>query len=191
MKKSSVPEINAASMADIAFQLLLFFIFATTMSYEAGMMRKLPPFNEVITNAPFNDRDVFVVLVNNENKIMVEGKPMEIRDLRNVAKRFIQNPENEPKLPERIPTKINFFGTIEITKNHVISLQSDRGTLYKTYLAVQNELTAAYNELRNDLSIKSFNITYSELEEDDPRKKAIDEVYPLTISEAEPKLTQL
>jgi biopolymer transport protein ExbD len=186
MKRTTHPEISAASMADVAFQLLLFFIFATTMTTETGLLRKLPVDGEV-TNRTFNDRDVLVVLVNRENQIMVEGQPADIADLRKTAREFIANAENISWLPRRLPDTIPYFGIIETTRFHVISLQSDRGTLYKTYLAVQNELTGAYNELRNELSEQKFKTSYADLKEEDPRKKAIDRVYPLVISEAEPK----
>ena len=113
--------------------------------------------------------------------------------MRTAAKEFIENPDNKSTLPERVLTEVEYFGLWPVTKYHVISLQNDKGTSYETYMAVQNELTAAYNELRNELSLKKFGTKYDDLsrgddfEDEDPRKNAIDEIYPLKVSEAEPK----
>ena len=181
-------------MADIAFQLLIFFIISTTMNTDSGLFRKLPPMPEQdeIEQQEVKDRNVFVVLVNRDNQLLVENELIDISQLRDRAKEFIANPNNDPNLPEKVVTDIPYFGPVPITKYHVISLQNDRGTNYKTYLAVQNELTAAYDELRNELSMRKFNKKYEDFKEEengeeDPRKAAIDEIYPLRISEAEPK----
>lgn len=189
MAKRPLPEIAASSMADVAFQLLLFFIFATTMGSETGLFRRLPPPPEkdILEQEEVKERNVFVVLVNKQNNLLVENQPMDIRDLREAAKEFIANPSNSPTLPEKVSTEVNYFGTVPVTKYHVISLQNDRGTSYETYLAVQNELTAAYNELKNNLALQKFNMSYYDMEEEDTRKEALDEIYPLRISEAEPK----
>lgn len=196
MARRGIPEVNASSMADIAFLLLIFFLVSTTMDTDTGLFRKLPPMPEKDQpeeQVKIKERNIFVVLVNKYNQLFVENDLMNIHELRTAAKEFIENPENKTDLPERIPTEVEYFGSWPVTKYHVISLQSDRGTSYETYIAVQNELTAAYNELRNDLSLKKFGVKYEDLsrgsdpEEENPRKDAIDEIYPLKISEAEPK----
>ncbi len=176
-------------MADIAFQLVIFFIVATTMDTDSGIFRRLPPMpeEEQKEEREIKERNIFVVLVNKDNQLLVENELMDIRDLREAAKEFIANPANKSDLPERVPEEIPYFGTIPITKFHVISLQNDRGTSYGTYIAVQNELTAAYNELKNELSLSKFGIKFDDLKEDDPRRDAIEKVYPLKISEAVPK----
>lgn len=189
-RSRELQQINAGSMADIAFQLLIFFLVATTMDTDSGIFRKLPPMpeeEEQKEEKEIKDRNIFVVLVNKDNQLLVENELMDIRELRESAKEFIDNPANKDDLPERIPEEINHFGTIPVTKFHVISLQNDRGTSYGTYIAVQNELTAAYNELRDELSIAKFGIRYNDLKETDDRKDAVEEVYPLKISEAVPK----
>ena len=188
-RSRELQQINAGSMADIAFQLLIFFLVATTMDTDSGIFRKLPPMpeEEQKEEKEIKDRNIFVVLVNKDNQLLVENELMDIRKLREAAKEFIANPANKDDLPERIPEEINHFGTIPITKFHVISLQNDRGTTYGTYIAVQNELTAAYNELRDELSIAKFGIRYNDLKEKDDRRDAVEDVYPLKISEAIPK----
>ncbi len=194
MSRRGIPEVNASSMADIAFLLLIFFLVSTTMDTDTGLFRRLPPMPEKDQpedQVEIKERNIFVVLVNKYNQLFVENDLMDIRELRTAAKEFIENPDNKPNLPERVPTEVEYFGLWPVTKYHVISLQSDRGTSYETYIAVQNELTAAYNELRNDLSMKKFGVKYDELSRDpeaeDPRKEAIDKIYVLKISEAEPK----
>jgi biopolymer transport protein ExbD len=189
-KRRALQEINAGSMADIAFQLLIFFLVATTLDTDTGIFRKLPPMPEdepKEEQVEIKERNIFVVLVNKDNQLLVENELMNIRDLREAAKEFIANPANKSDLPERIMEDIPPFGEIPVTKYHVISLQNDRGTSYGTYIAVQNELTAAYNELRDELSISKFGMRYDDLKEEDPRREAIEKVYPLKISEAVPK----
>ena len=171
------------SMADIAFLLLIFFLVATTMDADQGIIRKLPP---MISSNPieFHKRDILEVLINRDDKLMVGGKEIDIRKLREIVREFILNPLNSEQLPELIEVPVKFFGDIKITKKHVISLRSDRGTSYKMYIAVQNELVAAYNELREELAQKKWQTTFSSLTHN--QKKAITTIFPMKISEAEP-----
>jgi len=189
-KRRETPEVNAGSMADIAFQLLIFFLIATTMDTDKGLLRKLPPMpdpNQQEETKDVKERNVFLVLVNRNNQLLVENQVLNINELRNKAKEFIDNPYNDPDLPEKELVEVPYFGELAVTKYHVISLQNDRGTSYGTYMAVQNELTAAYNELRNRLAESKFNMKFDDFDEDDPRRAAIEEIYPLRISEAEPR----
>jgi biopolymer transport protein ExbD len=190
-KRRDTPEVNAGSMADIAFQLLIFFLIATTMDTDKGLLRKLPPMADEKmqqTKEDVKERNVFLVLVNRNNQLLVENQLANINELRAKAKEFIENPYNAEDLPEKVKTEVPYFGEVMITKYHVISLQNDRGTSYGAYMAVQNELTAAYNELRNQLAMSKFNMKYDDFKnEDDPRRKAVEEIYPLRISEAEPR----
>ncbi len=193
MARRDLQEINAGSMADIAFLLLIFFLVSTTMDTDMGIVRKLPPMPEEKTQeeeVKVKERNIFVVLVNKDNQLLVEGELMDIKDLRKAAKEFIENPYDDPNLPAKELVDVPIFGPVEVTKNHVISLQNDRGTSYEMYIAVQNELAAAYNELRDELSMRKFGVKFSELGDDDvgkQRQKAIEEIYPMKISEAEPK----
>ncbi len=191
MARRDIPEINAGSMADIAFLLLIFFLVTTTMDTDSGIVRKLPPMPETDNNddVEIKERNVFVVLVNRDNQLLVEGQLMQLNDLREATKEFIANPNNDPNLPILEPITVDFFGTVNVTKKHVISLQNDRGTSFKTYISVQNELAAAYNELRDELSMQQFGKKYVDLdpEKDQDKIDAIEEVYPMKISEAEPK----
>lgn len=171
-KTRKAPEINASSMADIAFLLLIFFLVTTTIVEDKGVLVKLPPWSseppEILT---LNTRNVYSVLVNAQNKLLVRGEPMRIGELKNNCKEFIINPQKRDDLAEN-PRKA------------IVSLKNDRGTNYKTYLEVYNELKAAYNELRNEEAMKRFGKEYEFLarsQRDEIRKDI-----PLVISEAEP-----
>lgn len=191
MAKRKVQEINASSMADIAFLLLIFFLVTTTMSVDKGLSRRLPPPlppNMEKKDVEVNKRNILVVLINSNNQLMVQGEPLDVRELKDRAKEFILNEARESSLPEILPVDVEIDGkteTYEVTKNHVISLQNDRGTEYQKYLEVQNELVAAYNEIREEFSKKRFGKSYSELTED--QQLAVQDLYPQKISEAEPK----
>jgi biopolymer transport protein ExbD len=166
-------EINAGSMADIAFLLLIFFLVTTTIAEDKGILVKLPPWSEEEPDiTKLKERNVFAVLVNAQNQLLVRGEPADIAQLRDRAKEFIANPRNRPDLAEK-PTKA------------IISLKNDRGTEYKTYLEVYNELKGAYNELWDELSRREFGIPYSE-DMAFAYKKAIREEIPFVLSEAEP-----
>ena len=187
-KKRKTSEINSSSMADIAFLLLIFFLVTTSMSTTTGLSRRLPPPlppDQVIPPVDVNKRNIFVVKVNSQNQLMVQGELMELQDLRQKTKEFIKNENDDPHLPVKIEENIPLLGTMSITKDHVISLQNDVDTQYQAYINVQNELVAAYNELRNELAKEKFGAGYDELNED--QQKAVQSVYPQKISEAEPK----
>ena len=182
-----LPEYNASSLADIAFMLLIFFLVTTTMDTDSGIARMLPP--PVPDEMPDDDqkikeRNVFVVLINKNDQLLVENKPMDIRDLKEAAKEFIENPSGKENLPEFKETEVPYFGLIPVSKQ-IISLQNDRGTSYGIYLKAQNELAAAYNELRDGLALRKFGKRYADLE--DEQQKAVKKVFPQRISEAEPK----
>ncbi len=173
-------------MADIAFLLLIFFLVTTTMNVDTGLARMLPPMpeNDAKTEQDVNKRNILTVLVSKSDRLLVGGMPMEVSMLREKAKEFIANPTDDPNKPEKKIEDVEYFGPVGVTKG-VISLQNDRGTSYRMYMLVQNELVAAYNELRNELARTKFGKDYDDLAEDE--QKAVQKVYPLRISEAEPK----
>ncbi len=183
-----LPEYNAASLADIAFMLLIFFLVTTTMDTDTGISRMLPPpvppDQKNDDDVKIKERNVFVVLINKNDQLLVEGKPMDINNLKDEAKEFIENPADIEALPEKEPKEIPYFGMVPISKQ-VISLQNDRGTSYGIYLKAQNELAKAYNELRDELGLRKFGKKYDEL--DSEQQNAVRSIYPQRISEAEPK----
>lgn len=180
-----VQEINAGSMADIAFLLLIFFLVTTTMDVDSGIIRRLPPPpppNQ--TKTEVKQRNTFVVLVNSADMLLVNGTPGDIRTLRAEAKDFLKlRNVDDPKYPEIKEKEIENLGTINISKG-IISLQNDRGTSYNMYIQVQNELAAAVRELRDEFSKERFGQAFSKLP--DIYAKAVSEAIPVAISEAEP-----
>ena len=187
MARRELPEINAGSMADIAFLLLIFFLVTTTMDTDGGLTRKLPPMPEeqIDEDIKIKQRNIFEVLVNANDQLLVEGQLMLVSELREEAKVFIVSNPGRDDMPEFKATDIQFFGEGYPVSKQIISLQNDRGTSYEMYIKVQNELVAAYNDLRDELSNSKFGNNYKELNDD--QRKSIKQVYPQRISEAEPK----
>ena len=198
-KKRKVPGLNGSSLADISFILLIFFLITTSMDTDTGLVRRLPPPpdpNQQEEDVKVKGRNVLVVQVNMNNEILYyygdEAKRVTVTDvqpgdLRKVAKEFIANPENKSNMPEFHPADppLPILGAYPVTKNHIISVQTDRSTKYEVYFQIQNELMAAYNELRNELLREKFGKYFRDLNEDE--RLAVTGVYPMKISEAEPK----
>ena len=189
-KKRSMPGINSSSTADIAFMLLIFFLTTTSMDTDRGLARRLPqppdPNQKQQDNIIVKERNVLQVRINKDDQLMVGSEYMDIKQLRAKAKEFVANPYDDANLPEKHLKSIPLLGgDCMVTEKHVISVQNDVGTSYQAYIDVQNELVAAYNELRNELAESKFGKVYAECSEDE--QKAIRDFYPQKISEAEPK----
>ncbi|MGF7139535.1 ExbD/TolR family protein [Roseimarinus sediminis] len=184
-----LPEYNASSLADIAFMLLIFFLVTTTMDIDTGLERRLPQWidpEDIEDTPPIKERNIFVVLVDRNNRLMVEGELTRVEDLKEKTKEFLTNPMNDEDLPEKEVREIPFIGPYDVlSKSVVISLRNDVGTTYGTYIQVQNELVAAINELRESFAQNQFGKSFDKLDAD--RQDAIKEIYPQKISEAEPK----
>lgn len=175
-------------MADISFLLLIFFLVTTSMNVSTGLTRRLPPPlppDQKPQDIDIKKRNIFVVKINSMNQLLVQGEEMNIRDLKEKAIEFVKNEANEPNLPEKFTKEFETLGVVEYTRDHVISVQNDVDTQYQAYIDVQNELVAAYNEVRNELSQQKFGKKFDELNE--LQQKDVQTVYPQKISEAEPK----
>ncbi|MCT4644093.1 MAG: biopolymer transporter ExbD [Carboxylicivirga sp.] len=185
MTRRQVQEVNAGSMADIAFLLLIFFLVTTTMESDQGLGTILPPFEEEPdpNKKAKNERNVFEILVNANNQIMVEKQELPLNQLTEATKRFILNPSNKANLSDKETINIDFFGERKVSKG-IISLQTANDTEYQVYLMVQNEIVRAFNELRNDLSLDKFGTPYEKL--NTKEKEAVRKAIPKIISEAEP-----
>ena len=172
-------------MSDISFLLLAFFLLVSNINTDQGIARRLPPpLPPNVTEPPeVKERNIFIVKINSKDRLLFNGEVGDIADLRERAKKFLTNPYDDPKLPEKIDMDIPMLGTMKVSKG-IISLQNDRGTSYDMYVAVQNELTAAINEIRTDLSLERFGRKYADL--NDSQRDAIDKAIPIAISEAEP-----
>ena len=230
MARRGATEINASTMADIAFLLLVFFLVTTTMDTDTAIEQILPQKNDdKQDNVIVKERNVFVVKANFNDKLLVEGDPLNIEFLRERTMEFLTNPRSSSDLPLMSTTTLaiceqnimvaeaalranadNFAAQDEVKKWEkrlsavqligeyrqlpdaaVISLQNDNNTSYDMYIQVQNELHAAINQLRDDLCQQKFGVNYSDLnpsnEEDKPKIRAIRQVFPQRISEAQPK----
>ena len=184
MARRSIPEINAGSMADIAFLLLIFFLVTTTMDTDTGILRRIPPYlpdDQIVPEV--RERNIFLVLINRQNKLFVEDELLDIQLLRKKTIEFILNPENKPNLPEKKMQNIKLIGNVQVSKG-VISIKTDRGTSYKMFITTMNEITAAINKVKNDASLRYFKKPLSEISQE--QRDAIDAAVPVAISEAEP-----
>lgn len=187
MASRKVQEINAGSMADIAFLLLIFFLVATTMNVDSGIQRVLPPMpdpNQKQEAIDVKKRNILLVFVSKFDNIMVGSERMDITQLKEKVKNFVLNPLNNEDLPEKEDLQIDLIGKYPVSKG-VVSLQNDRGTSYNLYIMVQNELTRAFNEIRDEVSIEKFGKKFMDL--DEAQRNAIQKAVPLKISEAEPR----
>jgi biopolymer transport protein ExbD len=181
------PEINAGSMADIAFLLLIFFLVTTTMNVDTGITRKLPPPVENNDDqADVKDRNVLKVLINSHDRLLIDGAPGDINALKDKAKDFMAPHPDNPDYPETEDKYFEDLGRNMLTSKGIISLKNDRGTSYKMYIAVQNELAKAFNEMKDDLSQQIYGVKYSDLISQD-KIDAINKAVPVRISEAEPE----
>ena len=186
-KKRKVPGLNGSSLADISFILLIFFLVATTMDTDKGIARRLPPMpdkDQQLQDVKVNRRNIVVVRINSQDRILAGGEPMDITQVKDKIVEFITNPTNSESLPEKEMKDIQGFGQYPVSKG-VVSLQNDRGTSYAAYLKVQNELVRAFNEIRDNFAMANWSKKYSELDEE--QQRIVRDAIPQSISEAEPK----
>lgn len=187
MARKASPEINAGSMADIAFLLLIFFLVTTTMDVDTGITRKLPPpVEKDVVDIPVKDRNVLKVLINSHDRLLIDGKPGDISMLKRKAIDFMSIHPDNSSYPEVTTKHIDELGIDMETSKGIISLKNDRGTSYEMYIAVQNELASAFNDMKDELSMRLFGLKYSQLI-DDNKIKGINKAVPVRISEAEPE----
>lgn len=195
-RRAGAPEVNAGSMADIAFLLLIFFLVTTTIETDAGLDRMLPPIEPPDTDVIIKQKNIFQVSINKNNQLLADEELTDLKDLRAKAMAFLDN---------------NGDGSCSFCKGMkdgdssdnpskaIISLKNDRETKYSTYITVQNELVGAYNDLRNREAMRLFNRPFVELEADylnpetdddlkdelKEKVKRIQEMFPQKLSEAE------
>ena len=206
MAKRSAPEVNAGSMADIAFLLLIFFLVTTTIETDSGLNRKLPPIEEIEDPPIIKEKNIFTVVVIKNNQLLVEEELVDISDLRALATEFLDNGGGEGEDACEFCQGARDPKSSDNPEKAIISLKNDRETSYKVYIAVQNELVAAYNVLRDREFMRLFpneSMTFVEANKkySDPRtspeekerlKPKLAEVkllFPQKLSEAEPSKT--
>ena len=206
MAKRSAPEVNAGSMADIAFLLLIFFLVTTTIETDSGLNRKLPPMEDQVDPPIIREKNIFTVVVNKNDQLLVEEELTDIQDLRSLAVAFLDNGGGVGEEACDYCQGERDESSSDNPDKAIISLNNNRETSYKVYIAIQNELVAAYNELRNREFLRLYpsvglNFVDAQKKYDDPRtsvddvedlKPKIDVVkkmFPQKLSEAEPSKT--
>lgn len=201
MARRQAEEINAGSMADIAFLLLIFFLVTTTIATDQGINRKLPPIQPPVENPPpIKEKNIFIVLINKNEQLLVEDKLMEIEDLKEAAVAFLDNGGGTGDEACNYCQGLSDPSSSDNPIKAIISVTSDRQTEYGTYIAVQNELVAAYGELRNRAAERLYNQSFDQMETNykdgtwdgdkeklEVRIKKIQKMWPMKLSEAEPK----
>lgn len=202
MARRENSEINAGSMADIAFLLLIFFLVTTTMDVDSGIARKLPEKTDEKPEVTIKEKNILDIVVNRKNQLLVENEFVQVTDIKRLAMDFIDNgggisatKDGKPGEPCDYCNGAKDPASSDHPAKAIISLQSDRGTTYGMYVSIQNEIEAAYNELRNKLALKKYQRSYKDLLSDykDSGKESIkDKIdflkdsYPQIISEPEP-----
>lgn len=187
MAGKKTPAINSSSTADIAFLLLCYFLMTTTMGSHMGLSRRLPPMpaeNQKLEDQKVNRRNIIIVKINSQDRIFAGSDPIDVSQLKDKIKEFLTNPQNDPNLPEKEVKDIEGYGNYPVSKG-VISLQNDRGTSYQSYIAVQNELVKAINELRDAFALANYGKVFIALDEE--KQGIVKTAIPQNISEAEPK----
>lgn len=200
-RRGGPPEVNAGSMADIAFLLLIFFLVTTTIETDAGLDRMLPPMEPPEDNVVIKQKNIFTVNINKNGQLLVEEELTNLKDLRAKAVAFLDNggaPSGSADYCNYCKGKRDPNSSDNPSKA-IISLKNDRETKYATYITVQNELVAAYNELRNRESQRLYGRDFTEMEaeylnpetpssiRDDLKDKVkrVQDLFPQKLSEAE------
>lgn len=186
--KRKVPQINGSSTADISFILLLFFLLTTSMGSDSGLARQLPPAvppDQQDVSIDVNRRNIMRVNVNNRGQILANGEVVNLDGLREKVIEFVLNENDRADLAERTVETFPLVGAQKVTKNHVISLTNTVDTRYSDYILVQNELTKAYLQIRDQQSKKLFGVSLEKA--DTQQQEVLIKMYPQNISEANPR----
>lgn len=200
-KRGAPPEVNAGSMADIAFLLLIFFLVTTTIETDAGLDRMLPPIEPPETDVVIKQKNIFEVIINKEGQLFADEELVQISDLRAKAMAFLDNggaTSGTPDYCNYCQGARNPSSSDNPTKA-IISLKNDRETPYGTYITVQNEIVGAYNDLRNREAQRLYRRDFTDMEaaylnpetaaslKDDLKEKVktIQDLFPQKFSEAE------
>jgi hypothetical protein len=207
MARRATPEVNAGSMADIAFLLLIFFLVTTTIEKDKGIARQLPPIEPPTEKPPIiKQKNLFIVNVDKIDRLLVEDELMDLKDLRAAAIEFLDNGGAPAGSPEHCShcKGSRSSSSSDNPDKAVISVQNDRLTSYKMYISVQNELVAAYNFLRDRESQRLYGWKFTEMKKMldegsytgnkdklEPKLENIQGLFPLKLSEAEPKKSGL
>ena len=165
-RRGAPPEVNAGSMADIAFLLLIFFLVTTTIETDAGLDRMLPPIEPPDEDVIIKQKNIFTVNINKNGQLLAEEELINLKDLRAKAIAFLDNggaPQGTPEYCNYCKGKRDADSS-DNPQKAIISLKNDRETRYGTYITVQNELVGAYNDLRNREAQRLYGRDFTEME---------------------------
>ncbi|WP_034045476.1 ExbD/TolR family protein [Wocania ichthyoenteri] len=180
MRRSKlIPEVNAGSMADIAFLLLIFFLVTATIPKDTGINRKLVKDNEIPHPITIQEHNILRIVINNNDDIMLENELIELSDLKEITKSFLDN--NGDKSCNYCNGSKSENAS-DNPKKAVVSLQTGKLTSYKQFIEVQDELTKAYYELRQTYSQNVLRKEVENLSKTDLKK--VKNAYPFILSEA-------
>ena len=180
-KRRKVPGLNTASIADISFTLLILFLVVTSMDEEKGLTRLLPQMSEQMQSTEIADRNLMRVRIDSQNQIYLDDELIKAEDIKQRVMTFVDNPQNLPSLPEKRQMEIYGFGKRSVADAHVIQLDADRNADFNTYFTVQNEIVAAYDQLRDNLAMNRFHRHFDDCPEE--IRKSLRECYPQRVSE--------
>ncbi|EDP95884.1 hypothetical protein KAOT1_05752 [Kordia algicida OT-1] len=182
MSRRTISGINAGSMADIAFLLLIFFLVTTTFEEDEGIKGVIPkPCPEgVDCSSEIPEKNIFTIRLNRNNELMANNEEISIDELRNDVKAFIDNNGDQSCDYCHGLKKTNLSDS---PLKAVISIHTDREASYDRYIGIQNELAGAYYELRRDLCKAKFGKAIEDLTEEE--LKILQDSYPFRITEAE------
>ncbi|MDR0865773.1 MAG: biopolymer transporter ExbD [Candidatus Symbiothrix sp.] len=190
-RKRKIPQVNSSSSADIAFLLLVFFLITSSFDSKTGVYRNLNPAvseEALKKRMDIQERNLLTFTIDADNHLFYHKEEILLKEIRELSKTFISNPNDVDFLPEKEPVEIPEAGTLPVTSKHIISLEVDRKSSYQTYLSVLSELMAAYNELRSEAANTLFNSSFDRLTPE--QKEALQVLYPQRISEIEIKSTE-
>jgi biopolymer transport protein ExbD len=200
MSRKKSPEINAGSMADIAFLLLIFFLVTTTMNVESGIQRKIPKKEKITSDLLIKKKNILEIYINAKNEIMIDNKIVKLDDLKQIGINFIDNGGGLDK--NNIACTWCEGYQLKNSSDHpskaFITIKTDRNTNYETYIAVLDQLNASYMHLRNKVAVKLYNQNYESLLDKYKKTNANDislkhkiikirNKYPLLLSDADLK----
>ena len=180
-RRRKVPGLNTASIADISFTLLILFLVVTSMEEDKGLERLLPQISKEHNSTEIADRNLMKIRIDENNRVFVDDEEVKTGEIKARVMTFVDNPQNLPTMPEKHLIDIYGMGKRNVSDAHVIQVDADRNADFNTYFTVQNEIVAAYDNLREKLALEKFHRHYRDCSEE--QRAALRECYPQRVSE--------
>jgi len=155
-------------MADIAFLLLIFFLVATVIDVDSGIGMTLPEFVEDIETVEVPKDRMAAILINENGDVLLDGQPISIFQITATLKPRIQSKIELPK-----------------SKKLIVSIKTDRKTIYNAYIQALDQVKEAFFEVRDEYSNSKYGQKFDDLDEE--QQNEIKDAVPIIISIAEPE----